>query len=105
MAKRRGRLINTPGPEWCPWVGQTNRLFFGRGQRPLIDARGVVDAVRVPGSFRKVFTEANPTREGRWLFFAMSRYTPVELYQDLYVAAWKDDGALGDPVPVDDWRP
>ncbi len=62
-AKPLDPRINTPGPEWCPRVGPTNQLFFCRGQRQLIYAQGIVDALRVPGSFRKVLTEANPRRQ------------------------------------------
>ncbi len=97
--------INTPGREWCPRVGPTNQLFFCRGDRQLEYTHGAVRAVRLPGRFRKVITEANPTRDGAWIFFCRPRYTPVELDQDIFVARWNEDGSLGEAIPVDDWRP
>ena len=97
--------INTPSPEWCPRVGPVNQLFFCRADRQLEYTKGAVHALRLPGKFRQVLTEANPTRDGRWMFFCLPRYTPVELDQNIYVAPWHVDGSLGEPVPVDQWRP
>ena len=97
--------INTPSREWCPRVGPTNQLFFCRGDRQMIYTKGVVRPLRLPGKYRQVLTEANPTRDGKLLFFCRPNYTPGELDQDLYVAAWHADGSLGAAVPVDDWRP
>jgi hypothetical protein len=81
-------------------VGQ---LFFCRGDHQLLLAGGVVKPLRVPGPHRRLLTQANPTRDGKWVFFCMPRFTPVELDQDLYVAPWREDGTLGEPAPVDDW--
>ncbi|NOZ79919.1 MAG: hypothetical protein GXP48_12225 [Acidobacteria bacterium] len=97
--------INTPSPEWCPRVGPANQLFFCRADRQLEYMKGAVHPARLPGKFRRVLTEANPTRDGRWMFFCLPRYTPVELDQDIYVAPWHTDGSLGEPIAVDQWRP
>jgi hypothetical protein len=97
--------INTPSTEWSPRVGPSNQLLFCRGDRQLIYSKGIVDALRLPGPFRRVLTEANPTRDGKWMFLCQPHYTPIELDQDIFVAPWKPDGSLGEPVAVDDWRP
>jgi len=97
--------IDTPGPEWCPRVGPKNELLFCRGDRQLLYVGGVVRPLRLPGAFRKVLTEANPTRDGAWVFFCRPRYTPVDQDQDIWVAPWSADGKLGEAVAVDDWRP
>lgn len=97
--------INTPAMEWTPRVGPANQLLFCRGDRQLIYSHGVVDALRLPGAFRRVLTEANPTRDGKWMFLCQPHYTPIELDQDIFVAPWKPDGSLGEPVAVDTWRP
>ncbi len=97
--------INTPSPEWCPRVGPVNQLFFCRADRQLEYTKGAVHPLRLPGKFRQVLTEANPTRDGHWMFFCLPRYTPVELDQNIEVARWHKDGSLGAPIPVDQWRP
>jgi len=95
--------VNTAGDEWCPRVGPVGQLFFCRGDHQLLLAGGTVKPLRLPGPHRRLLTQANPTRDGRWVFFCMPRFTPVELDQDLYVAPWGEDGTLGEPVAVDDW--
>jgi hypothetical protein len=35
----------------------------------------------------------------------MPRFRPLVLDQDIYVASLGADLELGDPVPVDEWRP
>ncbi len=97
--------INTPGAEWSPRVGPANELLFCRNDRQLLYVGGVARAARLPGRFRTVLTEANPTRDGQWVFFCRPRYTPGELDQDIWVARWSVDASFTDPVPVDDWRP
>jgi hypothetical protein len=97
--------VNTPGSEWGPRTGPGNELFFVRDDRQLLFAGGVLNAVRVPGPHRTVITEAAPTDDGRWVFLCIPRYRPVELDQDILVAEWLGEGKLGEPVPVDDWRP
>jgi len=97
--------INTPGSEWGPRVGPKNELLFCREDRQLLYVGGVVHPISLPGPFRKVLTEANPTRDGAWVFFCRPQYTPVEQDQDIWVARWSADGKLGEPVAVDDWRP
>lgn len=95
--------VNTAGDEWCPRVGPVGELFFCRGDHQLLLSDGTVRSLRLPGPHRRLLTQANPTRDGRWVFFCMPRFTPVELDQDLYVAPWREDGTLGEPVAVDDW--
>lgn len=97
--------INTPSAEWSPRVGPTNQLLFCRGDHQLIYSQRIVDALRLPGPFRRVLTEANPTRDGKWVFLCQPHYTPIELDQDIFVAPWKPDGSLGEPVAVDNWKP
>ncbi|HHQ48863.1 MAG TPA: hypothetical protein ENK19_08290 [Acidobacteria bacterium] len=97
--------INTPGSEWCPRVGPKNELLFCRGDRQLLYVGGVVRPIRLPGAFRKVLTEANPTHDGSWVFFCRPSYTPVDQDQNIWVARWSPDGKLGEPVAVDQWRP
>jgi len=97
--------INTPGSEWCPRVGPKNELLFCRGDRQLLYVGGVVRPVRLSGPYRKVLTEASPTRDGAWVFFCRPQYTPADQDQDIWVAPWSPDGALGEAVAVDGWRP
>lgn len=97
--------INTPGSEWGPRVGPKNELLFCRENHQLLYVGGVVRPVRLPGAFRTVITEANPTRDGAWVFFCRPQYTPVEQDQDIWVASWSADGKLGQPKAVDEWRP
>ncbi len=96
--------INTPSDEWAPRVGATNQLLFCRMDRQLLYAGGVVTPLRLPGPYREVLTEANPTTEDATLFFCEPQFTPVELGKDLYVAPWEGKATLGKAVPVDDWR-
>jgi hypothetical protein len=97
--------VNTPGSEWGPRIGPGNELFFVRDDRQLLFAGGALNAVRVPGPHRTVITEAAPTDDGRWVFLCIPHYRPVDLDQDIFVAEWLSEGELGEPVPVDDWRP
>ncbi len=97
--------INTPSDEWVPRVGATNQLLFCRTDRQLLYKGGTVTPLRLPGPYRVVFTEANPTAEDAALVFAEPQFTPVELGQDLFVAPWKGAATLGRAVPVDEWRP
>jgi hypothetical protein len=59
----------------------------------------------LPGPHRVFFTQAAPTSDGRWVFFCMPKYRALELDQDIWVAQIGNDLAIGEPVPVDDWRP
>jgi hypothetical protein len=97
--------INTGGMEWCPRIGPANELYFMRGDRQLRFQGGRVHEVRLPGPHRTVIIEAAPTADGAWLFLVTPRLRPVELDLDIHVAKVADDGSLGDPIPVDDWRP
>ncbi len=96
--------INTPGDEWCPRVGPQNALFFCRGDRQLTLSGGTVHPVRLSGPFRREATQAAPADGGKWLFMVVPRYTPVETDLDIVVVPMASDGALGEPIPVDDWR-
>ncbi|MFV2072982.1 MAG: hypothetical protein ACC742_10080 [Thermoanaerobaculales bacterium] len=97
--------ISSFGNEWNPRTGPQNELFFGREDRQLVFFGGRVSSLRLPGPHRVVFTRAAPTDDGKWLFFCMPRYRPVEVDEDIYVASLTEDQRLGPPVPVDDWRP
>lgn len=97
--------INTGGLEWAPRVGPAGELYFLRGNRQLRFHSGSVEEVRLPGPHRTLITEAAPTADGAWLFFATPRFRPVEFDFDIQVAALSEDGSPGQPVPVDEWRP
>ena len=97
--------VNTAGVEWAPRVGPNNELFFTRGDHQYVLADGDVRQLVAPGPHRRVITEAAPTSDGGWLFACMPNFRPVELDQDIYVATWLGDGRIGEPIPVDDWRP
>jgi hypothetical protein len=96
--------INTMGPEWAPRVGPNTTLYFCRGERQLLFAGGAVNEVRLPGVQRRPLLEAAPTRDGRYLFCRIPRFTPVEVDWDLAVAT-KDGTGWGKAVRLDDWRP
>jgi len=93
------------GNEWNPRTGPENELFFCREDRQLLFTAGQVRALRLPGSHRTVFTQAAPTADGKWVFFCIPRYRPLNFDEDIYVAPVGKDWSLGTPVPVDDWRP
>jgi len=97
--------INTGGLEWGPRIGPADELYFVRGDRQLRLQAGRITAVRLPGPQRTVIIEAAPTADGRWLFFAVPSFRPIDLDLDIQVAAIAADGSLGPAVPVDEWRP
>jgi hypothetical protein len=97
--------INTFGSEWCPRTGPAGELYFCREDRQLLLQGGQVRQVRLQWPHRIFFSQAAPSADGKWLFFCMPRYRPLALDDDIYVAALREDGSLGVPVPVDDWRP
>ena len=86
-------------------AGGSFELFFNRDDVPLMLVGGRVRPVKVPGFHRVVATQPAPTDDGKWVFLCMPRYRPVELDQDIFVSQWFGEGRLGEPVPVDDWRP
>ncbi len=93
------------GNEWNPRTGPENELVFCREDRQLLFKGGQVRALRLPGPHRTVFTQAAPTADGKWVFFCIPRYRPLNFDEDIYVAPVGKDWSLGTPVPVDDWRP
>jgi len=97
--------ICTLGAEWGPRTGPLGELFFCREDRQLIFKGGQVRPLRLPGPHRALFTQAAPTADGRWLFFCMPKYRPLEPDQDIYVAHFGEDLNIGEPIPVDEWRP
>jgi hypothetical protein len=97
--------ISTMGNEWNPRTGPQNELFFCREDRQLVFVAKKVRALRLPGPHRAVFTRAAPTDDRQWLFFCMPSYRPGETDENIYVARWQKDFRLGEPVPVDAWRP
>jgi len=97
--------ICTVGSEWSPRTGSQNELFFCREDRQLIFKGGQVRALRLPGPHRVFFTQAAPTSDGRWIFFCMPKFRPLEPDQDIYVSHIGEDLSIGEPIPVDDWRP
>ena len=70
-------------------------MFKNRQVRPL----------RLPGPHRRAFTQAAATDDGRWLFFCMPTFRFPEMDNDSFVASVTGDLTIGEPVPVDDWRP
>jgi len=97
--------VNSLGDEWGARVGPKNELFFCRADRQLVLVGGEVVPLRSPGSHRALLNQAAPTRDGRWVFLCIPKLTPVELDDEIYVAEWRGNGALGEAVPVDEWRP
>ncbi len=97
--------ICTLGAEWSPRTGPQGELFFCREDRQLMFKGGQVRPLRLPGPHRIPFTQVAPTSDGRWIFFCMPNYRPLEPDQDIYVARFGEDLSIGEPIPVDDWRP
>lgn len=97
--------INSAGSEWGARVGPGNELFFVRGDRQLALIEGSLQQVRLPTPHRAVLTEAVPTADASWVFLCRPEYRPVEADLNIWVARWAGGGRLGEPVPVDDWRP
>lgn len=97
--------IDTVGDEWAPRTGPKNELLFCRGDRQLLYRRGVVRPMKVDAAYRIPISEANPTADGKWVFACLPHYTPLDLDQDIVVMPWLDRTRLGQPVPVDEWRP
>jgi len=99
--------ICTFGNEWNPRMGPQGDLFFCREDRQLVfSVKGrQVRPLRLPGPHRVPMTQAAPTEDGRWVFFCIPKYRPLEDDHDIYVAALGPNMGLGEPVAVDDWRP
>ena len=97
--------INTGGLEWGPRIGPVDELYFVRGDRQLRLHAGRITEIRLPGPQRTVIIEAAPTADGRWLFFAVPSFRPIDLDFDIQVAPITANGSLGPAVPVDEWRP
>jgi hypothetical protein len=97
--------ICTVGNEWNPRTGPQGELFFCREDRQLIFKGGQVRPLRLPGPHRVPLTQAAPTDDGQWVFFCVPKYRPLEDDHDIYVAPLGPNMKLGEPVPVDDWRP
>ena len=97
--------IFTAGNEWNPRTGPKGELLFSRADRQLILRNGQVRALRLPGPHRVPMTQAATTEDGRWLFFCIPKYRMPEMDEDIFVASLTEDFGLGEPVPVDEWRP
>jgi len=97
--------IFTAGNEWNPRTGPEGELLFNRADRQLFLKDGQVRALRLPGPHRIPITQAATTDDGRWLFFCMPKFRMPEMDEDIFVASLTEDFKLGEPVPVDEWRP
>jgi hypothetical protein len=97
--------IFTAGHEWGARTGPKGELFFNRGDRQLVFKNGQVQPLRLPGPHRVPFSQAAVSDDGRWLFFCMPRFRSPEMDENIYVASLSEEFAIGQPVPVDDWRP
>ena len=97
--------IFSPGNEWNPRTGPEGELLFNRADRQLIFKGGQVRALRLPGPHRVPFTRAATTDDGRWLFFCIPKFRMPEMDDDIFVASLTEDFEIGEPVPVDEWRP
>ena len=64
-----------------------------------------VRPLRLPGPHRVPFSQAAVSNDGRWLFFCMPTYRSPEMDENIFVASLAEDFGIGQPVPVDDWRP
>jgi hypothetical protein len=108
-------MENTPAPlqppifspfnEWNPRTGPQGELLFNRADRQLMFKDSQVRALRLPGPHRVPFTQAATTDDGRWLFFCIPKYRTPEVDEDIFVASLTEDFEIGEPVPVDEWRP
>lgn len=97
--------IFTAVNEWNPRTGPEGELLFNRADRQLIFKGGQVRPLRLPGAHRAPFTQAAATDDGRWLFFCIPKYRTPEMDEDIFVASLTEDYTIGQPVPVDEWRP
>jgi hypothetical protein len=97
--------VFTPFNEWNPRTGQQGELLFNRADRQLILRGGQVRELRLPGPYRVPLSRAATTDDGRWLFFCIPKYRMPEMDEDIFVASISEDFKLGEPVPVDEWRP
>ena len=97
--------IFSAGNEWNPRTGPDGELLFNRADRQLILKDGQVRALRLPGPHRIPMTQAATTDDGRWLFFCMPKYRMPEMDEDIFVVSLTEDFKLGEPVPIDEWRP
>jgi len=97
--------IFSPTNEWSPRTGPQGELLFNRADRQLLFKSGQVRALRLPGPHRFPFSQAATTDDGRWLFFCMPKYRVPEMDEDIFVASLTEDFEIGEPVPVDEWRP
>jgi len=97
--------IFTAGNEWNPRTGPDGELLFNRADRQLILKDSQVRAMRLPGPHRVPMTQAATTDDGRWLFFCTPKFRIPEMDEDIFVASLTEDLKLGEPVPVDEWRP
>ena len=41
----------------------------------------------------------------RWLFFCVPKYRMPTTDEDIFVASLSEEFELGEPIPVDAWRP
>ena len=97
--------IFSPSNEWNPRTGSQGELLFNRADRQLLLKDQQIQALRLPGEFRVPFTQAATSDDGRWLFYCMPKYRMPEMDEDIYVASLTEDFEIGEPVPVDEWRP
>jgi hypothetical protein len=97
--------IFSPFNEWNPRTGPQGELLFNRADSQLMFKGGQVRALRLPGPHRVPFTQAATTDDGRWLFFCIPKYRTPEMDEDIFVASLTEDFTIGEPVPVDRWRP
>jgi hypothetical protein len=97
--------IFTVGHEWCARTGPEGELLFNRGDRQLVFKNSQVRPLRLPGPHRVPFSQAAASNNGRWLFFCMPTYRSPEIDENIFVASLAEDFGIGQPVPVDDWRP
>jgi hypothetical protein len=91
--------------EWNPRTGPVGELLFGRDDRQLVLKGGQIRSLRLPGPHRIPMTRAAISDDGRWLFFCLPTFRTPEMDEDIYVASVTGDYELGQPVPVDEWRP
>ena len=97
--------IFSAGNEWNPRTGPEGELLFNREGRQLVFKNRQLRPLRLAGPHRLAFTQAAATDDGRWLFFCMPTYRSPESDENIFVARVDDDLSIGEPVPVDDWRP
>jgi hypothetical protein len=97
--------IFTTQNEWCARTGPKGELLFNRGNRQLLFNSGQIQPLRLPGPHRVPFGQSAMSADGRWLFVCIPTFRSPEVDENIFVSSVGQGFSLGEPVPVDEWRP